>query len=69
MSLKSELVAVETRDQVILHGAFFEGDYNKPAMIIMHDAAMNFYTGVGGSGLLSKSCKPLITRQRSMKII
>jgi len=45
--LNLNLVTVETADQVVLHGVFYEGDYNKPAVIIMHGAAMNFYTGVG----------------------
>jgi pimeloyl-ACP methyl ester carboxylesterase len=47
MPMKSELVTVETRDHVVLHGVFFEGDCNKPVVIIMHGAAMNFYTGMG----------------------
>ncbi|GAB6181792.1 hypothetical protein JCM14036_31110 [Desulfotomaculum defluvii] len=45
--MKSELVSVETQDQVVLHGAFFEGALSKPVVLILHGAAMNFYTGVG----------------------
>jgi pimeloyl-ACP methyl ester carboxylesterase len=45
--LNTEIVAVETEDQVVLQGAFFAGDTDRPAVIIMHGAAMNFYTGVG----------------------
>ena len=45
--MKCELVSVETRDRVVLHGAFFEGELRKPAVIILHGAAMNFHTGVG----------------------
>ena len=45
--MKCELTSVETRDGIDLHGTFFEGDYNKSALIIMHGAAMNFYTGIG----------------------
>lgn len=46
-AMKCELISVETRDRVVLHGAFFEGELRKPAVIILHGAAMNFYTGVG----------------------
>jgi len=42
-----EIVSVETCDNVILHGAFYKGDPEKPAVIILHGAAMNFYTGLG----------------------
>ncbi len=45
--MKCELTSVETRDGLDLHGAFFEADHDKPALIIMHGAAMNFYTGIG----------------------
>lgn len=45
--MKCELISVETEDQVILHGAFFEGELHKPAVLILHGAAMNFYTGIG----------------------
>lgn len=45
--MKCQLVSVETRDQVILHGAFYEGELEKPAVLIFHGAAMNFYTGIG----------------------
>lgn len=45
--MKCELVSVETEDQVVLHGAFFEGELHKPAVLILHGAAMNFYTGIG----------------------
>ncbi|MEN6391806.1 MAG: alpha/beta fold hydrolase [Syntrophomonas sp.] len=45
--MKCQLVSVETEDQVVLHGAFFEGDPYKPAVLILHGAAMNFYTGIG----------------------
>jgi len=45
--MQSELVSTETRDGICLHGALYEGESNKPAIIIMHGAAMNFYTGVG----------------------
>lgn len=45
--MKTELVEVETEDSIILHGAFYEAEQEKPAVIIMHGAAMNFYTGLG----------------------
>lgn len=45
--MKCELTSVETRDGIALHGAFFEGDSHKPALILFHGAAMNFYTGLG----------------------
>ena len=45
--MKTELFRVETADQVVLHGAYYEGDNHLPAVLIMHGAAMNFYTGVG----------------------
>ncbi|MEQ8201730.1 MAG: alpha/beta fold hydrolase [Syntrophomonadaceae bacterium] len=45
--MKNELVRTETRDQVVLHGAYYESDARQPAVLIMHGAAMNFYTGVG----------------------
>jgi len=45
--MKCELVSVETEDQVVLNGAFFEGDPQKPAVLMLHGAAMNFYTGIG----------------------
>ncbi len=45
--MKNELVWVETEDQIVLHGALYEADTNKPAVIIQHGAAMNFYTGMG----------------------
>jgi len=45
--LKCELTSVETRDGLTLHGAMYEGDIEKPALILLHGAAMNFYTGIG----------------------
>lgn len=45
--MRCELTSVETRDGIVLHGAFYAGDKNKPALILMHGAAMNFYTGIG----------------------
>ncbi|MGE5370610.1 MAG: alpha/beta hydrolase [Solirubrobacterales bacterium] len=46
--MKSELCSVLTEDGVTLHGALFEGDPERPAMILLPGAAMNFYTGMGG---------------------
>lgn len=45
--MKNELVAIRTSDDVILHGALFEGDPDKPAIVLLHGAMMNFYTGIG----------------------
>lgn len=45
--MKCELVSVETSDGITLNGAFFAGDKDKPALILLHGAAMNFYTGIG----------------------
>ncbi len=43
----NELISVETEDEIVLHGALYEADKAKPAVIIQHGAAMNFYTGMG----------------------
>lgn len=43
----TELVYVETEDEILLHGAWYAEDRNKPVFIIQHGAAMNFYTGMG----------------------
>lgn len=45
--MKNELVVVETEDHIVLHGALYEADPKKLAVIIQHGAAMNFYTGMG----------------------
>lgn len=45
--MKCELTSVDTRDGITLHGAFYAGDTDKPALILLHGAAMNFYTGIG----------------------
>lgn len=43
----TELVHIETEDGILLHGAWYDQDPNKPVFIIQHGAAMNFYTGMG----------------------
>lgn len=45
--MNTELVRVQTADQVVLHGAYYRGGSHSPAVLVMHGAAMNFYTGVG----------------------
>ncbi|KUG02515.1 lysophospholipase [hydrocarbon metagenome] len=45
--MKNELIGVETEDEIVLHGALYEADPKKLAVIIQHGAAMNFYTGMG----------------------
>ncbi len=43
----NELISIETEDGIVLHGALYEAEQAKPAVIIQHGAAMNFYTGMG----------------------
>lgn len=45
--MKNELVAIRTSDDLLLHGAFFEADRSQPAVILLHGAMQNFYTGIG----------------------
>jgi pimeloyl-ACP methyl ester carboxylesterase len=45
--MKTELVAIKTKDDLLLHGAFYEGNREKPAVIVMHGSQMNFYMGLG----------------------
>lgn len=45
--MKTEMVATRTEDGVMLHGAFYEGRKDYPAVILLPGAAMNFYTGLG----------------------
>ena len=47
--MNSELVSVKTDDDVILHGAFYEGAPESPTILVMHGSQMNFYTGLGSS--------------------
>ncbi|MGE5543631.1 MAG: alpha/beta hydrolase [Bacillota bacterium] len=45
--MKAEMVAIKTGDGVMLHGAYYEGWKDYPAIILLPGAAMNFYTGLG----------------------
>jgi len=44
--MKAELVTIKTKDDVLLHGAFYEGNL-ETAVIVMHGSQMNFYMGLG----------------------
>lgn len=45
--MNNELVSIRTSDDLLLHGAFFEVDPDQPAVILLHGAMQNFYTGIG----------------------
>jgi len=45
--MKAEMVAIKAEDGVMLHGAYYEGRKDYPAVILLPGAAMNFYTGLG----------------------
>ncbi|MGI6549791.1 MAG: alpha/beta hydrolase [Syntrophomonadales bacterium] len=45
--MKAEMVAIKAEDGVLLHGAYYEGREDNPAVVLLPGAAMNFYTGVG----------------------
>jgi len=61
--MKTELVAIKTTDNVLLHGAFYEGKRGKPAVIVMHGSQMNFYMGLGAflPSLLAEMDYPCLT--------
>jgi len=44
--MKNELVSIRTADDMLLHGAYFEGNPGQPAAILLHGAMQNFYTGI-----------------------
>ena len=54
--MKAEMVAIKAEDGVLLHGAYYEGREDNPAVVLLPGAAMNFYTGVGAF------CQPLWPR-------
>ena len=45
--MKAEMVAIRAEDGVMLHGAYYEGREDNPAVVLLPGAAMNFYTGLG----------------------
>jgi hypothetical protein len=45
--MNCEMVTVKTQDGIVLHGAWYEGRRDNPAVILLPGAAMNFYSGLG----------------------
>ncbi len=45
--MKAEMVTIKAEDGVLVHGAYYEGREDYPAVVLLPGAAMNFYTGLG----------------------
>lgn len=45
--MKSEMVTIRTKDGIVLHGTWYEGRKDRPAVILIPGAGMNFYSGLG----------------------